>query len=144
MEFINKGHLGSAAFFQKEFIHPIEKAKDEGKMAELKSLVNPFLLRRTKEEVAKDLPELEVQVFYTEMTESQKKIYETEKSKARNLLLKNYQTGSFEYVSIVLRTLLKLRQIANHPRLAESKYALSSGKFEDVTTQLNNLWKSDC
>jgi len=142
MEFINAGHLGSANFFQKEFISPIEKGNDEAKKEQLRSLVLPFLMRRTKEEVAKDLPELEVQVFYSEMTTDQRKIYEKEKSKARNLLLQNYQSGSFEYASIVLQTLLKLRQICNHPKLAFAEYEKSSGKYQDIVEQWNIIQKS--
>ena len=142
MDFINSGHLGSANFFQKEFITPIEKGENEEKKEQLRALVSPFLMRRTKEEVAKDLPELDVQVFYSEMTREQRKIYEKEKSKARNLLLQNYQSGSFEYASIVLQTLLKLRQIVNHPKLVFPDYEKSSGKFQDILEQWEIIQKS--
>lgn len=142
MDFINSGHLGSANFFQKEFITPIEKGENEDKKEQLRALVSPFLMRRTKEEVAKDLPELDVQVFYSEMTTDQRKIYEKEKSKARNLLLQNYKSGSFEYASIVLQTLLKLRQIVNHPKLVFPDYEKSSGKFQDILEQWGIIQKS--
>ncbi|MFT4759268.1 MAG: hypothetical protein ACI9XO_000751 [Paraglaciecola sp.] len=142
MDFINSGHLGSANFFQKEFITPIERGGNEDKKEQLRALVSPFLMRRTKEEVAKDLPELDVQVFYSEMTLDQRKIYEREKSKARNLLLQNYKSGSFEYASIVLQTLLKLRQIVNHPKLVFPDYDKSSGKFQDILEQWGTIQKS--
>ncbi|MEZ4985686.1 MAG: SNF2-related protein [Saprospiraceae bacterium] len=87
MQFINDGLLGNFNFFRKEFILPIEKARDEDKKEELRKLVTPYLLRRTKEEVAKDLPPLSTQVVFTEMTPEQRKVYEREKSAARNYLL---------------------------------------------------------
>ena len=137
MEFINPGHLGSASFFKKEFIYPIEKLEDEKRKSQLRTLVSPFLLRRKKEEVAKDLPDLETQIFYSEMTPEQKKIYEEEKSKARNALLENYKASDFEYQGLVLRTLLKLRQLVNHPRLVSDNFEGESGKFNNILEQFD-------
>jgi non-specific serine/threonine protein kinase len=65
----------------------IEKNKTK-QSAGTKNLVSPFILRRTKEQVLKDLPELSEQVFYCDMEPEQEKLYEEEKSKARNALLK--------------------------------------------------------
>lgn len=142
MQFINPGHLGSLSFFQKEFIHPIEKQANEKRKAQLRLLVSPFLLRRKKEEVAKDLPDLEVQIFYSEMTPEQKKIYEEEKSKARNVLLDNFSENNFEYQSLVLRTLLKLRQLVNHPKLVFDDYEGGSGKFNDISEHFDLVQNS--
>jgi len=132
MQFINPKLLGSYRFFQQEFITPIEKQQDEEKKLRLRTLVQPFLLRRTKEEVAKELPELHTQLFYSEMSKQQEKLYEKEKSAARNYLLENYQSGDFEYSSLVIQTLLRLRQIACHPVLFEADYKHDSGKFSDI------------
>ena len=74
MQFINPNLLGSFRFFKKEFITPIEKKQDEEKKERLRSLVQPYLLRRTKMEVAKDLPPLTTKVFYSEMAPAQKKL----------------------------------------------------------------------
>ena len=79
--------MGSFSFFKDHFKTPIEKHQSSEKIEELKSLIDPFILRRTKEQVAKDLPQLSEQVRYTDMEPDQKKIYESEKSAARNLLL---------------------------------------------------------
>lgn len=137
MEFINSGHLGSATFFKKEFIYPIEKLENEKRKTQLRTLVSPFLLRRKKEEVAKDLPDLETQIFYSEMLPEQKKIYEEEKSKARNALLENYNASDFEYQGLVLRTLLKLRQLVNHPKLVSEDSEVESGKFKNILEQFD-------
>lgn len=142
MQFINPGLLKGFAFFKKEFITPIEKRQDDEKKERLRNLVSPFLLRRTKEEVAKDLPSLEVRVFYSEMLPEQKKLYEKEKSKARNYLLENFQSSNFQYQNLIIRTLLRLRQLVNHPSLVFEDYTKGSGKFQDILAQWNIIQKS--
>ncbi|MEM9931585.1 MAG: helicase-related protein, partial [Bacteroidota bacterium] len=99
----------------------------------------PHLLRRTKEEVAPDLPELDVQVFYCEMTKAQRKAYELEKSAARNALLGNYAPNDGQYKLRVVQTLTRLRQLANHPVLMEEHYDKDAGKFADVLEQWDTI-----
>ena len=82
MQFINPDILGDFKFFTNYFKNPIEKQKNENRLVELKNIVNPFILRRTKEQVLDDLPQLTEQIIYCEMDEDQEKWYETEKSKA--------------------------------------------------------------
>lgn len=142
MQFINPDLLGSFAFFKKEFIRPIERLQDEDKKARLRSLVQPYLLRRTKEEVAKDLPPLTTKILYTEMTTEQKKLYEREKSAARNYLLENFDASDGKYKLLVLQTLTKLRQLVNHPVLVKPDYAKESGKFHEVMEQFEVIQKA--
>lgn len=132
MQFINPDLLGSFNFFKKEFIRPIERKQNEEKKVQLRSLVQPYMLRRTKEEVAKDLPDLSTKVFYTEMTAEQKKMYEREKSATRNQLLENFEEGNPKFKMMVLQSLTKLRQIVNHPKLVVPEYERESGKFNDI------------
>ncbi|MCB0566518.1 MAG: DEAD/DEAH box helicase [Phaeodactylibacter sp.] len=132
MQFINPNLLGSFNFFKREFITPIEKYNDEEKKNRLRRLANPYLLRRTKEEVARDLPPLTTKLFYSEMASEQKRLYEREKSAARNFLLDNYQGENPKFRFQVLQSLTKLRQIANHPKMAMEDYEKESGKFNDV------------
>lgn len=120
MQFLNPGMLGSFGYFKKHFIQPIEKRQDEVKKAELRRLVQPYLLRRTKEEVAPELPPLTELVFYTEMTESQRKLYEQEKSAVRNQILKLDPTQPQNRIA-VLAALMRLRQLANHPGLLDTE-----------------------
>ncbi len=141
MQFINPELLGSFPFFKKEFLKPIEKMQNEEKKNRLRRLITPYLLRRTKEEVAKDLPELTQKVFYSEMTPPQKKVYEREKSTARNFILENIVKGNPKFNMVVLKTLLRLRQIANHPSLYLDDYAHGSGKFDDIIHHLEVLKK---
>jgi len=142
MQFINPDLLGSFAFFKREFINPVEKLQDEAKKERLRRMVAPYLLRRTKEEVARDLPELSTQIFWCEMTGEQKKLYEREKSAARNYLLNNYKEGDFQYRAIVVKTLTRLRQLVNHPVLAKPEYKRESGKFNDVLDHWEQVRKS--
>jgi len=139
MQFINPGLLRHYAFFKKAFITPIEMHDDERKKEQLRKLVTPHLLRRTKAQVAPDLPELDVQVFYCEMTRAQRKAYELEKSAARNALLGNFAPNDGQYKLRVVQTLTRLRQLANHPVLMDEDYDKDAGKFGEVLEQWDTI-----
>jgi len=140
LNFLNKGLLGSLPYFKREFITPIEKKNDQEQQLKLQKLIRPFVLRRTKEEVAKDLPALTEQIRYCEMTEGQREIYETEKSAIRNTILKNIETnGMKKSALVVLQGLTKLRQLANHPSLITHENDHESGKFNEIYQCLKDL-----
>jgi len=133
MSFINPGLLGSLSYFIERFITPIEKLKDQQKLNQLKAITRPFILRRTKDQVAKELPSKTEQIIYCEMTSQQKEAYDTVKSHYRNEILKSIQEfGLPKSQFTLLQGLTKLRQIANHPVLANKEYEGESGKFEEV------------
>ncbi|HEY9196195.1 MAG TPA: DEAD/DEAH box helicase [Mucilaginibacter sp.] len=140
MSFINPGLLGGQQFFQNEFVTPIEKKKDEDKARKLQALIKPFVLRRTKEQVATELPPKTENLFYCQMSEEQASVYEKVKSEYRNELLKSLEDGTFAKTQIqVLQGLIKLRQIANHPIMIDGDYEGDSGKFENVVHTLANV-----
>lgn len=140
MHFINPGLLGELAFFRQNFILPIEKEGNVERQVRLQQIIQPFILRRTKNEVASDLPELTEQIRYCNMTESQKNFYEQEKSKARNEILDSISNVGVEKSAlIVLQALTRLRQIANHPQMVDSLYDADSGKFEEVISNIENM-----
>lgn len=140
LNFLNKGLLGSLPYFKREFITPIEKKNDEEQQKKLQKLIRPFVLRRTKEEVASDLPALTEQVRFCEMTDEQKEIYETEKSAIRNTILKNIETNGMKNSALViLQGLTKLRQLANHPSLVSNEHNQESGKFNEIYRCLDSL-----
>lgn len=140
MSFINPGLLGSQSLFYSEFVVPIEKKKDEEKAAKLQALIKPFVLRRTKTQVATELPPKTENLFYCEMSEEQKEYYEKVKSEYRIALLMNLEEGTFRKSQIqVLQGLTKLRQIANHPGMIDEHYEGDSGKFENVIHTLENV-----
>jgi len=139
MNFVNNGLLGNLNFFKNHFAGPIEKKQDENKEQKLRQLINPFILRRTKEMVAKELPPVTEQTLVCDMTEDQQKFYEREKSGIRNELLKAIeQTGVNKNAILALQALTKLRQIANHPALVDESYTGSSGKYEQIFEKLGN------
>lgn len=139
MQFINPGLLGTFALFRKQFIVPIEEHDHEGKKERLRQLVSPYLMRRTKKEVAPDLPELDVQLFFCEMTSPQRKLYEQERSAARNALLGIGEPTGRDNKLLVIQALTRLRQLANHPAIANADYDRDSGKFNEVIEQWDSL-----
>ena len=140
MSFINPGLLGSQSLFYTEFVIPIEKKKDEEKASKLQALIKPFVLRRTKTQVATELPPKTENLFYCQMSEEQKEYYEEIKSEYRNELLLNLEHGGFKKSQVqVLQGLTKLRQIANHPGMIDEDYTGDSGKFENVIHTLENV-----
>jgi SNF2 family DNA or RNA helicase len=140
INFLNKGMLGNLAFFKRYFITAIEKNNNEEQQEKLQVLIRPFVLRRTKEEVAKDLPPLMEQTVVCEMDEVQHRSYETEKSIIRNSILYGVdQEGAKNSSMIILRGLMRLRQLANHPRLLDDFEEGESGKFEEIFRMLENV-----
>lgn len=140
MQFINPDILGTYNFFAENFKIPIEKKQNEEVLTELKNLIHPYILRRTKEQVLKDLPELTEQIYYCDMDPEQEKLYEKEKSKARNFLLKT--DGSSPDKISIINTLMKLRQLSNHPKMVDADSEIDSGKYIAVTNYLENLVKA--
>ena len=140
MNFLNPGIFGSQAYFKRSFITPIEKHASEQQQERLQLMIRPFVLRRKKSEVAKDLPPLVEQVLYCPLEGGQKKMYEREKSKIRNAILSSIESEGIGKSSIiVLQGLTKLRQLANHPGLVEKESEDSSGKFDEIFRMLQNL-----
>ncbi len=140
INFVNPGLLGSYNFFRSKFINPIEKNNDPLVKAELKRMISPFVLRRVKGEVIKDLPDKAEQTVYCEMSEDQALVYETEKAKVRNEILSYKKKGKLKEKSIfVLRAMTRLRQIANHPKIVDDSKDYTSGKFEVVLQKIETL-----
>jgi superfamily II DNA or RNA helicase len=140
MNLVNKGLLGSLSFFKRYFAQPIMRNQDEEKEVKLRRLIQPFLLRRTKENVAKDLPPIMEQVLYCDMTPEQASIYEREKSGIRNSIYKIFEYKTADQSAIMaLQALTRLRQIANHPLMIDAGYTGSSGKFEQIIDHLESI-----
>lgn len=140
MDVINPGLLGGFASFQKHFIRPVENTFSEKHLESLNRLVQPFVLRRTKGEVLKDLPERTDEIVYCEQTPEQKKVYDEELSKARNSLLEQASDPFASHRAFnALRAIGRLRQLANEPRLLDEAETAQSGKFQEVFRMLESL-----
>ncbi len=140
MNFVNEGLLGNLHFFRREFVMPIEKKNDSTCEERLKKLINPFILRRTKAEVARDLPEITDQVVYCNMSDAQRKFYEEEKSMIRRSIFESIDMqGPDKSAMIILQGLTRLRQAANHPALVDEDYREDSGKFSEILRNIDNI-----
>jgi len=142
LTFLNPGLLGTQSFFNEEYVQAIEKRKDEDKAKKLQAIIKPFVLRRTKEQVAEELPAKTEQVIYCDMSEDQATYYEKTKSAYRNDLLSSMDDGTYAKKQVqLLQGLTALRQLANHPQMIDQEYLSDSGKFENVIHTLDNVLK---
>ncbi len=144
ISFVNPGLLGTQNFFRNEFLYAIEKKKDEGKTRKLNAIIKPFILRRHKSQVARELPEKVESLKYCSMSPDQEEKYEEAKSFYRNKILDTIEAyGVKKSHFILLQGLTKLRQIANHPKMVDENYEGDSGKLEDIMIMINNAVSED-
>ncbi|NQX86923.1 MAG: DEAD/DEAH box helicase [Flavobacteriaceae bacterium] len=133
MNFLNPGLLGTMSHFKKEFSDPIDKDRNKEASELLSKMIHPFLLRRTKKQVATELPEKSESILYCEMGDKQRKVYEHFKEKYKNYLLEKIdENGAARSQMYVLEGLTKLRQICNCPSLLneEEDFGKSSVKLD--------------
>lgn len=141
--FLNPGLLGSQSYFKDHYQLPIEKKRDEAASKKLYSKIKPFMLRRHKSQVAKELPKKIESVQYCDMSESQEKLYEETKAYFRNMLIDHIQEkGINKSQLMVLQGLSKLRQMANNPLMVDPDYEGDSGKDSDVIHKLKSIIES--
>ena len=137
--FLNPGLLGNREYFNREFGVPIDKFGSAEKTRELKKLIYPFTLRRTKEQVAKDLPDKTVSVLWCTMEPEQRKLYNHYRDGYRNRLLKKIdEEGIAKSGMDVLEGLLRLRQICDHPGLVDKREHAVHGsvKIEELIREV--------
>ncbi|HTD33924.1 MAG TPA: SNF2-related protein [Candidatus Elarobacter sp.] len=131
--FVEPGLLGSETSFRRRFELPIADG-DEGAAAALRSRLEPFLLRRTKEDVARELPERTEAVIECEFTPLQRRLYRGIAEAARRDVLAKYDEEGPESATVhVLAALTRLRQVCAHPGLLVPEYLddpEASGKFD--------------
>lgn len=138
--FLNPGFLGSADYFRENFTNPIERKADENSVKILRRMIHPFVLRRTKEQVASDLPPRTERQIFCEADERQRKFYLDKRDYYRSLLLKMFEEAGLDKSRFqVLEGLLRLRQICNHPVLVEKSYKGKSAKLEMLIETLETL-----
>ena len=136
LSFAMPGVLGNRATFQRLY----DANRDPLARQRLAARVRPFLLRRTKGQVAKDLPDRVEEDLYCEMEGLQKTLYQAELKRARQMLLQ-VQTSSdlAAHQFHFLTSLLRLRQICCHPALVQSEHRGESAKFNALMEQLEPL-----
>ncbi|MEO6668705.1 MAG: SNF2-related protein [Ferruginibacter sp.] len=137
--FLNPGILGSKEFYKTEFANPIDKNNDADKGKMLRQLIYPFLLRRTKEQVAKDLPDKTETILWCQMPKEQQTVYDEYKNYYRKMLAKKIEEeGMAKAGMYVLEGLLRLRQICDSPQLLKDPEitATQSIKIEELLREL--------
>lgn len=139
MNFLNPGLLGNMEFFRNEFATPIDKFGEAEQKEHLRKLLLPFILRRTKEQVAKDLPEKTETILFCEMETQQRAVYEYFRNAFRDKILGTIdQQGIDKSQLTILQGLMKLRQICDSPAILndEEKFDNHSIKLDELTREI--------
>ncbi|MBC7936822.1 MAG: SNF2 helicase associated domain-containing protein [Rhizobacter sp.] len=140
MNFLNPGLLGSMEFFRNEFATPIDKFGEQEQKDHLRKLLYPFILRRTKEQVAKDLPEKTETILFCEMETEQRKIYEAYRNSYRDKIMGTIENQGIDRSQLtILQGLMKLRQICDSPAILneEEKFPNHSIKLDELTREIS-------
>jgi SNF2 family DNA or RNA helicase len=118
LQFLVPELFGSAEFFRKEYANPIDRDQDKEKIHALQQMTEPFILRRTKKQVATDLPEKTESVLWCEMGDEQKSIYESIKNSIRDSIFLDIKNGGIAKSKLnILQGIQKLRQVCASPQL---------------------------
>ena len=142
-DFLMPGFLLSAAEFNSRYVNPIMERQDKTVEKRLKLQIYPFILRRMKRDVAKDLPDKVENIAYCELTDEQKDFYLQVLDSTKEELFKSIEQNGLEKSRLsIFSALLRLRQICCHPRLYDKenvKHIMSSGKFEKLKVLLEEI-----
>jgi len=142
LSFASPGLLGSKQYFKDTYAIPIDKFEYSKRTIELQQKINPFILRRTKKQVAKELPEKTEMVIYCEMDAEQRKIYDLYERELRDFISASTDDETLKNSMHVLTGLTKLRQICNSPVLLKEGYSGDHAvKIQLLTEQIENKSK---
>jgi SNF2 family DNA or RNA helicase len=142
LSFLLPGMFGSREFFKREYADAIDRDNDPEKIAALKKITAPFVLRRTKEQVATDLPEKVESVLWCEMGPNQKAAYESIKENIKSsVFIEIKEKGLGSGKLSVINGLLKLRQVCNSCELVkeEDLFTYDSVKTDILIGELQNI-----
>jgi superfamily II DNA or RNA helicase len=142
MDFLNPGLLGSPRQFYSDFFRGIQREGDENLLEELKDLVRPFILRRTKDEVLGELPGKEIIVRPVEMGRVQREAYDFHRRQILETI--EQEKDPRARGTLVFRSLLTLRQLAIHPPLADPAHRdLPSAKMDALELLMGDILEED-
>ncbi len=140
MNFLNPGMLGTIEFFRQEFAIPIDKFGEPDRKDHLRKLLYPFILRRTKEQVARDLPEKTETILFCEMEDEQRKVYDAYRNDYRDKILGTIESQGIQKSQLtILQGLMKLRQICDSPAILNEteKYPNHSIKLDELAREIS-------
>lgn len=138
LSFACPGLLGGKQYFKDVYAIPIDKFKVSKRAVELQQKVAPFILRRTKQQVATELPEKTEMILYCPMKEAQRKVYDAYEKEFREFVSAQNGDELKKSSMHVLRGLTRLRQICNSPLLLEDEklYSDGSSKIDILLEQI--------
>lgn len=129
-DFVMPGYLFSYRKFKELYETPIVKGEDNYAMKKLKMLIEPFILRRIKEEVLTELPDKTITILNNEMEQEQLRIYMSYMTQVKEEIETEISVNGFEKSQIkILSLLMRLRQICCHPSLFIENYKGESSKL---------------
>ncbi len=129
-DYVMPGYLFSYNKFKRDYESKIVKDLDEKQMDRLKTMIEPFILRRTKKQVLTELPEKTVSIIKNEMSEEQQKVYLTYLAQTKKEVAKVVGLNGIKKSQIqILALLTRLRQICCHPSLFLENYEGESSKL---------------
>ena len=136
------GLLGNKQYFRDIYSIPIDKFSDSKRAIELQKKIHPFILRRTKRQVATELPDKTEMIIYCEMGTEQRKVYDAYEHEFRNYLLHKREEDLSQDSMNVLQGLTKLRQICDSPVLLKDNvfYGDTSSKIEVLMEQIESKY----
>ena len=142
-DFLMPGFLFEESEFNYRYVTPITERDDKVVEKRLKSQIYPFILRRMKRDVAKDLPDKIENIAYCELTPEQKDFYLEVLDSTKEELFKSIEQNGLEKSRLsIFSALLRLRQICCHPKLYDKdgvKGNIQSGKFEQLKSMLEQI-----
>lgn len=137
-DFLMKGYLFNYHYFQKTYESPIVKDKDEEVQNNLKKLITPFILRRTKKEVLSELPEKIENTMTIAFNEEERKLYLANLLQVNSTLQEQLQVDKVDHIA-VLAMLTRLRQLCCEPRAVFDNIHHPSSKMEGCLELIRNL-----
>lgn len=142
-DFVMPGYLFSYRKFKELYETPIVKNEDQSAMKKLKMLIEPFILRRIKEDVLTELPDKTITILNNEMEEEQQKIYMSYMAQVKQEIETEISVNGFEKSQIkILSLLMRLRQICCHPSLFIENYKGESSKLKQCIQIVKNAIES--
>ena len=135
-QFLNPGLLGSFQRFNEKYTVPITKANDNERRQQLRRLIQPFILRRRKEEVLEELPAKTEVTLTVELSQPERAFYEALRQRALEQI--DDSEGPNRRFQI-LAELMKLRQAACHPKMVDASLDIDSSKLELVRDTIREL-----
>ncbi len=138
--FLSPGYLGTYDSFKESFVIPIEVEKDKNVAKNLSRLISPFLLRRNKSVIAKELPKKTEMILRSDFLEEEEVVYNTWKDHYSSEISRSIKDKGLSKSRMkILQGLTKLRQLSLHPKMVDPDYKGSSGKFELLMMEIEKI-----